>query len=278
MPTIKRNIIVKGSLQRPMTLDLYLSHPLKKAPLILYAHGFKGFKDWGHTHLLAYNLAVKGFHFAKFNFSHNGTSPENLMEITDLEAFKLNTYEKEIHDLHSIENYLVTHWKEYFSYIISMGHSRGGSMSLLYGAESNQVEKIITLGAPAKLDFAWSHAQPDDIRLWKEKGYNSVINSRTQQSLPVGFDLYTNFYSNEERFDILGQTSLHNKEIILFHGKKDPVVSEKNANMIFSAARRGSLYLLPQEDHVFGSKFIWDKNTLPHFYQKLLDILSPFVE
>jgi uncharacterized protein len=275
MPTIKRNIIVKGSKDRPMTLDLYLCDSSKKAPLIVYAHGFKGFKDWGHSDLLAYQLASQGFHFAKFNFSHNGTAPDSLLEIKDLHAFQMNTYEKELYDLHSIEHYLMHHWQDAIAYLISMGHSRGGSLSLLYGAESPRVEKIITLGAPARLDFAWAHAKPEDIEQWKTKGYNPVINSRTQQALPVGFELYTNFYKNKDRFDILGQTGLHQKEIMIFHGTKDTVVSTKNAEMIFSAAKNAAMHIVPGQDHVFGSEFAWQSNQLPVFYQKLTKILTP---
>ena len=39
--------------------------------LIIFCHGFKGFKDWGPWNLVAEHFAKAGFFFIKFNFSHN---------------------------------------------------------------------------------------------------------------------------------------------------------------------------------------------------------------
>ena len=41
-------------------------------PVVVFVHGFKGFKDWGHFPLLADFFAGQGFVFVKLNLSHNG--------------------------------------------------------------------------------------------------------------------------------------------------------------------------------------------------------------
>ena len=56
-------------------------------PLIIFCHGYKGFKDWGAWNLMAEAFAKIGFCFIKFNFSHNGGTIEQPIDFPDLEAF-----------------------------------------------------------------------------------------------------------------------------------------------------------------------------------------------
>ena len=61
-------------------------------PIILFVHGFKGFKDWGAFNLIADYFAEAGFVFIKMNFSHNGLSLEEDYYFEDLEAFGQNNF------------------------------------------------------------------------------------------------------------------------------------------------------------------------------------------
>ncbi|RZK32728.1 MAG: dienelactone hydrolase, partial [Hymenobacter sp.] len=56
-------------------------------PVIVFVHGFKGFKDWGHFPLLARFFAEQGFVFIKLNLSHNGVVVGGTGDLEDLEAF-----------------------------------------------------------------------------------------------------------------------------------------------------------------------------------------------
>ena len=50
---VHQKIITIGSNQKPISIDVsYISNNYKK-PLILFVHGFKGFKDWGHFNVMA---------------------------------------------------------------------------------------------------------------------------------------------------------------------------------------------------------------------------------
>ena len=82
----------KGSDARLITADLTYATYEDAVPITVFAHGFKGFKDWGVWPLAAEIFAVKGQPFFKFNFSHNGTTPENLQDFADLEAFGANNF------------------------------------------------------------------------------------------------------------------------------------------------------------------------------------------
>ena len=71
-------------------------------PIVIFCHGYKGFKDWGAWNLMAEAFAEAGFFFIKFNFSHNGGTVEQPIDFPDLEAFGNNNYTKELDDLESV--------------------------------------------------------------------------------------------------------------------------------------------------------------------------------
>lgn len=75
---------------KPILADARYIFNKKKKPVILFIHGFKGFKDWGHFNLIADEVAKRDFIFVKFNLSHNGTTVENPTDFVDLEAFSNN--------------------------------------------------------------------------------------------------------------------------------------------------------------------------------------------
>ena len=56
-------------------------------PVVVFCHGFKGFKDWGPFPEWGRFLARSGFVAVHFNFSRNGVTPEAPTEFTDLDAF-----------------------------------------------------------------------------------------------------------------------------------------------------------------------------------------------
>ena len=84
-----------------MTADLSCTASQEEVPLVIFAHGFQGFKDWGPWPLAAEIFASKGFPFLKFNFSHNGTSTSDYSDIHDLEAFGSNNFEIETSSSHT---------------------------------------------------------------------------------------------------------------------------------------------------------------------------------
>ena len=83
-------------------MDLTYDEYLPEAPMVIFVHGFKGFKDWGTHNLLANYFAANGFRFLKFNFSHNGTTADCPVDFADLIAFSENTFSIELQDLNNV--------------------------------------------------------------------------------------------------------------------------------------------------------------------------------
>ena len=85
--------------KEPIALDIFFENDQEQRPVVIYVHGFNGFKDWGNFDLIAKKIAAAGYVLVKFNFSHNGTTPEQPEEFADLEAFGNNNYSKQLEDL-----------------------------------------------------------------------------------------------------------------------------------------------------------------------------------
>ena len=98
-------IIEANSIQNlPISGDFSFNNSNKN--LIIFCHGFKGFKDWGCWNLVSNYFCQRGFNFLKFNFSHNGTTVSNPSEITDFNAFRNNNYSIELQDIGRVINYV----------------------------------------------------------------------------------------------------------------------------------------------------------------------------
>ena len=67
---MKKDIVIKNSHNDDMRTDIYIpSLPKENLPLIIFLHGFKGFKDWGGFPYLLEKISEKGFITVAFNFS-----------------------------------------------------------------------------------------------------------------------------------------------------------------------------------------------------------------
>jgi len=84
---ITKNIQIKGKHKKPILTDIFYNKTGKPKPIVIFAHGYKGFKDWGCWNLIAEQFAKQNFFFIKFNFSHNGGTIEQPIDFPDLEAF-----------------------------------------------------------------------------------------------------------------------------------------------------------------------------------------------
>ena len=104
---IKRNISISSNRKRyPILIDIFFKPDNKPKPIIIFCHGFKGFKDWGAFNNMGVYFADNNFVYVKFNFSHNGIKVESLENFTDLDAFGKNNFSIELDDLDNVINWL----------------------------------------------------------------------------------------------------------------------------------------------------------------------------
>ncbi|WP_439128702.1 alpha/beta hydrolase family protein, partial [Polaribacter sp.] len=181
-----KNIIVDGKHEKSIVTDVFYEETNQPKKVVIFCHGYKGFKDWGAWNLMAEAFAKAGSFFIKFNFSHNGGTPENPIDFPDLEAFGNNNYTKELDDLESILDWISTNIdfkaETDVNDISIIGHSRGGGIVLLKANEDKRLKKVITLAAVC--DFGKRSSTIGDLKQWKKDGVKYVVNGRTKQNMP----------------------------------------------------------------------------------------------
>ena len=78
-----------GSARRQALIELSIPEKFNQK-LLVFVHGYMGFKDWGAWNLMKDYFLNKGFGFCKFNLTHNGTTVEKPQDFADLDAFSQN--------------------------------------------------------------------------------------------------------------------------------------------------------------------------------------------
>lgn len=269
-----KNILLRGAEHKPMPLDIFYS-ARPPGPVVIYAHGFNGFKDWGNFDLIAEQFAAAGFTFVKFNFSHNGTTPEAPEEFVDPEAFGNNNYTRELFDLQAVIDWVRNPANPHAAAIdptriYLVGHSMGGGIVLLKGAEEPAISAIATWASIGECKTPWGSWTQEQLAEWKHDGVQYITNSRTKQELPLYYQLYEDYQLHKDRLDIKGAVKRLRVPLLLCHGTHDEAVSIINAYELHAAAQGADLFEL-DTDHVFGRHHPWLEAYLPEAMQQVVD-------
>lgn len=277
---MKESFIVKTGREKDILADATFNNNPDKKPVVIFCHGYKGYKDWGAWNLVADYFAEQGFFFLKFNFSHNGGTMENPIDFPDLEAFGKNTYSQEVEDLNTVINWVIK-GNVYSGHIDTdniniIGHSRGGGIVTLVGAQNNNVTSVTSWAGVA--DYGNRFPEGGLLEKWKREGVYFVVNGRTKQEMPHYFSFYKDFFENEEKLNILHASATMNPRHLIVHGEKDEAVPISEAEAIKKSNPNASLELIPEAGHTFGAKHPWTENELPDDLLKVVKITLDFIK
>ena len=260
--TIKEKFVIQGTAsEKPILCDLTKPFQDHDKNLIIFCHGYKGFKDWGCWNLMGEKFAQSGINFLKFNFSHNGGTINNPIDFPDLKAFSENNYSIEVNDVIRVINYV----KSQFTYFTKakihlLGHSRGGGIACIASSRGLNVESLILLASVS--DYKNRFPNKREIDKWREKGVRYVENKRTKQKMPHLYQFYQNYIDNESNLNIESSLRKFSGKTLICHGSMDLAVGFENALKLLSWAKNGSLLKL-RTNHTFGSKHPWNEAHLP---------------
>ncbi|HEY9117917.1 MAG TPA: prolyl oligopeptidase family serine peptidase [Roseivirga sp.] len=270
---IHQEILIEDkAYHKPLTADITYFQNHEPKAIIIFAHGFKGFKEWGPWPNLANQVAVEGFCFCKLNFSYNGTTPEILDDITDLEAFGHNNFSKELEDLDRLIDFLLIPNREFSKEIdpnrlFLIGHSRGGGISIIKAAEDPRIKKVATWASVH--DFA-SRFSEAELAYWKAEGVVYAKNSRTGANYPMYYQFVEDFINNGDRFIISNAVKRLNQPMLIIHGTKDETVNVQSAFQLQQWNAQATLFLLEDANHTFGGKHPFNEDELPSDLKKAL--------
>ena len=274
----KTEIKINGSKENPILIDISWKDSEQNKPIIIFCHGFKGFKNWGHFDKIATTFAQQNFVFVKFNFSFNGTTKNNPNDFADLDAFGKNNFTTELNDLELVIDYVVENASLYNgnkNEIYLIGHSRGGGISILKTKENKHIKKLVTWASIKDVADFIDH---QNIESWKKEGVVYTFNSRTQQNMPLYYQLYEDFIDNQERLTI--KEAVINSTIphLIIHGDNDTSVPVEAAIYLHQLNTKNEIFIIENADHTFGGKHPFTEDELPMATQLLIDKTITFLE
>jgi len=261
------NVRFMGANSRSTLLDeIYIEKGVKQ-PILIFAHGFKGFKDWGHFPLVAKEFAKAGFYVIKFNFSHNGGTIESPIDFPDLEAFSHNTYWKELQDIKKLLDWVKENDKRLSKAgadtknISLLGHSRGGAISLIAAHQFSEINRLITWASIA----SFKERLPDKeiLKKWEEEGVRYIENGRTKQQMPMNYQFVEAIEEHSEILNIKKAVKSLNKPQLIIHGADDPTVDVQAAHQLKNWNPQAQLEIIEGAQHTLNGKHPWTEKSLP---------------
>ena len=277
---IIKNTVLKGKHKKPILTDYFYKQNNKQKPIVIFCHGYKGYKDWGSWNLVAEHFANQDFFFTKFNFSHNGGTIEQPIDFPDLDAFANNNYSIELDDLQVVIDAVLS-TNEFKNEIdknnISLiGHSRGGGIITLKASENNKISKIISWAGISDIEARFPKGEA--LKQWRKDDIGYVVNSRTNQQMPNKYQIYENFMANKERLHI--QTAVEKLEIphLIAYGTDDVVVLPMEAENLNKWNNSSELFMVRNMDHGLGNTQPWLEKNMPTDTQNVVEKTIRFIK
>lgn len=270
MRSLKRtNTVFEGADGKQSLLDIEIPANWN-GKVIIFSHGFMGFKDWGAWNHVQSFFVDQGFGFVKYNCSHNGGTIDNPIDFPDPESFSRNTYTKELSDNERVIN-LVKAIAGDESKIYLVGHSRGGGIVLLQ-SQRTDIEGIAAWAPISNIE-----ARFNGLEEWKIKGVRYQKNGRTNQELPMKYEVYEDFIANKERLNIEEYCLNSSTPTIVIHGKEDtsvlPTESEQIGKWLNIEPE-----IIDEAQHTFNSSHPWGSNELPLALKRACQATADFFQ
>jgi pimeloyl-ACP methyl ester carboxylesterase len=255
--------------------------PVAPRGVILLAHGFKGYKDYGMFPRLATTMADAGLVAHRFNFSHSGMT-EDVSTFARPELFERDTWNRQVHDLRALlaaiaDGTIAGRGLPCFLF----GHSRGGVAVLLTAGRmagtpgAPEIAGIVTASAPSTCR---SMSDEDAQRLLDE-GFIESPSARTGQALRVGSAFLQEQIEDPEGHDLLALAGRITCPALVVHGADDPTVPVECAKQIGGAVPGAEVRIVDGADHVFNTPNpMPDDAAASAQLQQLLDAMRDFAE
>ena len=269
------NKTFKGANQRDSLYDIYLPNLKSSNGLIVFLHGYKGFKDWGCWDKMAEYFANYQFTVLKLNFSHNGGTTANPIDFPDLEAFANNRLSYEVEDVklayeEASQQFDISHLPLYL-----MGHSRGGGIAqLITGRQVLKVDKLVLLASVS--DFASRF--PWDKKEWKKNKTVFVENTRTKQQLPHHYSFYQDFLDHKSELDVSKWAKKIDCETLILSGEKDLAISAEETEAIKNNIKDNESYVIAGANHVFNCNHPYEVKSMPRKFEMALKTIRDFLK
>lgn len=260
----------------PIRYDLYVPGGNQEArfPVILFLHGFKGFKDWGPFPDACDELSRAGFAVVAINFSRNGIG-ENPTEFDRLDLFARETFSRDLDEVGLViealkKGAIHTDKAELNTDTMGiLGHSRGGHAAVAAAAEYAGISCLVTWAAVADYNDRWTE---DMIKDWETRGFTEILNGRTGQVMRIDKEVYEDARDHADRVIAVNRIRDLHLPVLFIHSRDDESVTYKDAETLFRncPSKDKELKLLTETGHTFGGAHPFEEEEFPEKFEHVL--------
>jgi pimeloyl-ACP methyl ester carboxylesterase len=263
---IQEHTILQGAAGKPLLTDFTFDAEVECKGVVLFFHGYKGFKDWGAWNGVAQHFAQAGYLFVKHNFSHNGTSIAEPLAFSDLEAFANNRYSYELTDalavIAAIPELVESAFKRELRLPVHIiGHSRGGGIALLAASQCVDVKSVVTWASVC--DFLDRFPFGEALQAWERSGVFYTENARTKQQMPHNYSWYQDYLQHEGMLNIKRAMQNLQRKVFIVHAADDEAVHPSEAFKLSRWNPISELWMVSTGGHTFGAVHPWAFDALP---------------
>ena len=218
-------------------LDARLEMPLSDIKtFIIFSHCFTCTKDIITTYRSSRILAKHGYAVLRFDFSGLGSSEGDFAECN---------FSTTVGDINAAIRFLTEHYEPP---TVLIGHSLGGTSSLISAIYNDCIEKVITIASPSQPAHVLHH-------------FGHAL-TMLEQNIASSFEVAGNFYDINPQFvedvrawDLQAQLTKLNKPVLIFNVENDALIGEKNSREIEQWVQgETTLINLKDTDHILSSK------------------------
>lgn len=250
-------------LNRILRGDAFIPKEQTLSGVLLVAHGYKGFKDWGMFPYVGKQLAERGGMLTlTFNFTYNGVGP-SLNRFDEPERFAVNTYQREQEDFDHLFSWirsgLFNQWiiSEKIEYdglpempIYLLGHSRGGASCLLYALDhAYAASGVISWNGITNMDL-FTEQQKLEM---KQAGRSAVINARTKEALPLDRVMLEDLEANAAGYNLIERMQSASFPLVLVQGSDDLPGSRDGSAKLVANNSNAEWITIDNAGHTFNT-------------------------
>lgn len=249
---------IEGSIEiqpyRKIRYDVRYINSIKDKTLLVFIHGFRGFRNWGFIPYFCEKFAEAGYITLNMDLSYNGIVDWKI-PIYDNDLFSRQTVSSMVEDieiLHDrvLSNQIIPKEANFNGKIILSGHSLGAALALVMNDLQN-VSKSILIAPIAKFDRN-TQRQKDS---WLKKGEIEIKIAKTGQKLTLLPEYFLDKDINFPGDYIISKAKQSTIRTIVLHGSEDMTVKTNEGKAIANANPEKIVYYeIPNTGHTFGSR------------------------
>ncbi len=227
--TNQEGVKLSGSLELPV--DQKAHH------YAIFAHCFTCGKDLRSVRNLTLALSQQGFGVLRFDFTGLGESEGDFAD---------TNFTSNVNDIKAAADYLK---ENYLAPDLLIGHSLGGTAVLMAGSQMDDVEAIVTIGAPYDPEHVLKHLKDDISKIRTEGKARVTLAGRS-------FNIQSQFIKDLEQHGmetILNE--MRGKSLLVMHSPQDEIVEVDNARRIYENAHHPKSFIsLDGADHLLSNE------------------------